>query len=530
MNRLHLRAGLLALSTFLAYRASSAPTKFAPNTYVAISKAGMNSAAKTYYISTTSTPASASYTVGTPFTLPYNVNGAGLNANDSFLYAATYVGADNTIGNSLGVSLYRLGANGEYVDLGLLPTPGQNGLEFVNFSAGTMTANGSYYYITYGFTPTGMAKLANAQSTGNSPNLTTADINGYLCWLDNTQSLSANPGNSAAPAVSGYYQLNFSNPDINAALQSFLDQVNAAYPNIFDADGGVQDIDINPTDGLVYAYISYPQGGNTVGRPVVFNTPSAGVSAVTPVGTTVNTAPGQEVAGIMFDPGGTLYGLFTTGDYATINLSTGALNGMSMSNIPRSSDGNLRGDLAKAFVNTPLPVTLASFEGRAQEGTVLLNWKTSMEKDFKNFVVEYSADATDWSSLATVNAKAGTTQDLNGNEYAYTHTNPKTGANFYRLAMVDRDGTKNYSNTVVVNMESKTDAISIYPNPAGSTLYIQSASESIKGIMVYNMTGQQFALKMQSNTVDISTLVAGSYFIEILSEHGTASRIPFIKH
>lgn len=513
---------------FMSISALGVPTKFLPNTYVALSKAGMNNAAKTYYISTSTTPSSSAFTISAPFTLPYNVNGIGLNAADSLLYGATYVGADNTIGNSLGVSLYKVGANGEYVDMGLLPTPGQNGLEFVNFSAGTIQ-NGAYYYLTYGFTPTGMAKLANAQANNTSPNLTTADINGYLCWLSNVATLTPNPGNNVAPSVSGYYQLDFSSPEIDAALQSFLDQVNSNYPDIFNADGGIQDIDINPANGLVYAYISYPQGGATVGRPVVFNTPVAGVSAVSTVGSTVNTAPGQEIAGMMFDPGANLYGLFTTGDYAGIDLSTGTLTSMAMSNLP-TSGGNLRGDLATAFVATVLPVDILSFTATANRSPqfVSVHWETASENNLKGYKLLHSADAHSWKEIATINAQSLSHKQLTY-KYNFKHAIPDNGTNYYQLAQVDIDGTVNYSNIISVNMNNAhTTAIQVYPNPAENILYIQG-NEPVKEVYMYNMQGQKMLLPFNSLHIDISSLMPGSYIIDVITSSGTSYKQAIVK-
>ncbi|RQO30317.1 hypothetical protein DBR32_12155 [Taibaiella sp. KBW10] len=211
MKHLLIKSGLMAMASLATLQGNSAPTKFAPNTYVSISKAGMNNGAKTDYHSTPTN-------VGASFTSPYNLNRAGLNAKDSFLYTATSVGADNTIGN-------------------------------------------------------------------------------------------------------------------------------------------------------------IPQSG-----------------------------------------------------------------------------ANLCGNLAKALVPppVPLPVTLVSFGGTEKDGNIVLQWDTSLEKDFRNFIVEYSTDASYWTVLASVDAKSGTQETLAHNEYTYTHTNPntKTGSSFYRLIQVDNDGSKKYGNVL----------------------------------------------------------------------------------
>lgn len=525
MCKISTKALMCATVSLMTFQAHAALTKFLPNTYVSLSKAGDNTAAKTYYIGTSTNPSSSAFTLSAPFTLPYNVNGIGLNATDSLLYGATWVGTDNTIGNSMGVSLYRIGANGQYQDMGLLPTPGTQTLEYVNFSAGTIY-NGAYYYTTYGFTPTGVAKLAAAQSTGLPPNLTTADIKGYLCWLNNVAGLSPTPGTTVA-GLSGYYQLDFSNPVLTAALQSFLDQINSSYPNIFNADGGIQDIDINPSNGLVYAYISYPQGGTTVGRPVVFNAPASGVSSVAPVGSTVNTAPGQETAGIMFDPGGSLYSLFTTGDYAGVNLSTGALTNMTMSNVP-TSGGNLRGDLAKAFTVNPLPLDLMSFKAARKDGTVAVQWKTTKEEGVKMYVLEYSTDARNWQELDRQQAQS-MAQTRNTYEYSYTQNNPAQGINYYRLNMIDQDAAHRYSNIVQVMLSSNTTDLLLYPVPATNTLYLSNGKQNISTVYIYDLYGRKVLTANGTSAIDLSRLAGSTYILEAIYEDGSSSKKQFTK-
>ncbi|CAN5360599.1 hypothetical protein BH09BAC1_BH09BAC1_19030 [soil metagenome] len=70
--------------------------------------------------------------------------------------------------------------------------------------------------------------------------------------------------------------------------------------------------------------------------------------------------------------------------------------------------------------------------------------------------------------------------------------------------------------------------LNIYPNPTLQTLALQS-SEAVTGVAVYNIMGQQ-VLAMDGNitTVDVTTLPAGTYYINVNTIKG-AARKPFVK-
>ncbi|MBO9641194.1 MAG: hypothetical protein J7576_23690, partial [Siphonobacter aquaeclarae] len=89
-----------------------------------------------------------------------------------------------------------------------------------------------------------------------------------------------------------------------------------------------------------------------------------------------------------------------------------------------------------------LPVTLEHFRAVPQDcGTTLL-WKTSKEENFDYFLIEKSNDARTFSVVSRVDAK-GT-----GHAYSLSQKDLPFGTYYYRLKMVDKDGTSEYSNVV----------------------------------------------------------------------------------
>ncbi|MFA6059913.1 MAG: T9SS type A sorting domain-containing protein [Taibaiella sp.] len=515
------RNNLLLLVAMGAALTASAQTPFPTGTNVAIAKPGMNSAAINYQIYTSTAASSSVFTPGANVTTSSNINGIGINPLDNMVYGAAFTGNSNDISTAFDVSLYRIGSDGVTVDLGKMPLSGGAGsgsTEFVNFSAGTVSTNGTYYYTTYALKPGVLQRIMTRMAASLPPDLTADDLRMFFCWKDGLASLGANPGGSIS-GVTGYYELDFSHPDVTAAMNAFLTQVNASFPNVYNADGGLQDIAIHPTTTSVYGYISYPSGGSTVGRPVVMNPPVNGISTVTPVGTTVNTTPGQEAAGLQFDNTGNLYALFTTGDYAQVDLTTGALTGMTTSNITTAgTPSNLRGDLASAITNIPFPVKLMSFTGRNNGTTNELNWITATEQNNKGFSIERSEDLKSWHAIGSQLSKAKNGNSSEKLSYSFADNAPKAGVEYYRLKQTDRDGKVTYSTYISVNSNAGV-TVKVYPNPTTETINISGVTQG-DIIRVADITGKVVLEQKAENnlaTISLGSLSPNMYFIQVVN-------------
>ncbi len=125
---------------------------------------------------------------------------------------------------------------------------------------------------------------------------------------------------------------------------------------------------------------------------------------------------------------------------------------------------------------TALPLKLIDFNGRLNDGKVNLLWNTQNQINVKGFDVEKSLDGKSFKSAGFVNASnAG----IQGNHYAFTDANTINGANYYRLKMIDRDGSYTYSPVVVVNTKLN-NVLSVYPNPATTSITVTHGLVSVK--------------------------------------------------
>jgi len=113
-----------------------------------------------------------------------------------------------------------------------------------------------------------------------------------------------------------------------------------------------------------------------------------------------------------------------------------------------------------------LPVELTLFEGVEENCEINLRWVTATEENTAYFIVEESRDGKSFTQLTKVNAAGNSNESL---EYTVTDEFIQL-ENFYRLRMVDIDGSIEFSETIRITAscfdKSVKDGITdIYPNP-----------------------------------------------------------------
>lgn len=97
-----------------------------------------------------------------------------------------------------------------------------------------------------------------------------------------------------------------------------------------------------------------------------------------------------------------------------------------------------------------LPVNLTEFNAQKSTDGVLLNWITATELNTKQFEIERSNEGILFTQLAVVEATNETLA-----KYNFTDINPNEGVNFYRLKMIDKDDSYEYSKIININYQDK---------------------------------------------------------------------------
>ncbi len=177
-----------------------------------------------------------------------------------------------------------------------------------------------------------------------------------------------------------------------------------------------------------------------------------------------------------------------------------------------------------------LPVTLSSLVASTQEEAVVLSWVTTSESNSYSFDVERSRDGKSWLSLESIAARGESVASVS---YRYTDAGPSRGINFYRLKMIDRDGTYAYSRMVSVLFEKgkATLVTEVFPNPASHVLKINTSDwENVKTVHIFNTMGQLQleTVRPESAEIRLDQLKAGLYLIKVIRQDGSATVNRFI--
>ena len=165
-----------------------------------------------------------------------------------------------------------------------------------------------------------------------------------------------------------------------------------------------------------------------------------------------------------------------------------------------------------------LPVTLSAFSAKNIESKAELFWQTTEETNFDHFEIESSLDPK--SDFKKIGEIMGNNVDRN---YRYSDlTAPKGTPVYYRLKMVDRDGTYAYSQIEWILLDG-VQKLTIFPNPASKLIQIE-ASETLQEINILDNSGLPVFTKridsVQNPSLDIPTLPSGTYILRAKSING----------
>ncbi len=163
-----------------------------------------------------------------------------------------------------------------------------------------------------------------------------------------------------------------------------------------------------------------------------------------------------------------------------------------------------------------IPVKLNTFTVQKNGNRVNLNWSTSVEINSREFVVERSADGTNWNIIDIVPA-AGNSQSVR--YYSTTDNNPAKGINFYRIRQTDLDNRMEYSVTRQVLFQYESGVL-VTPNPAGNHFNIYLNGNGNAQILITDISGKlvrKFESGQNHILVNSTSLPRGVYYVKVIS-------------
>ncbi len=173
-----------------------------------------------------------------------------------------------------------------------------------------------------------------------------------------------------------------------------------------------------------------------------------------------------------------------------------------------------------------LPVNLSHIKAtRIDQNSAKINWTTLQYKDLKKFEVEKSTDAMYFTTIGEVNTSTYESSEIEN--FEFIDKNCSSNDKYYRVKMIDQNGTFDYTSIVELNKLNNLADIILKPNPTDNNTYleIKSAKDEEMLITVYSIESKkvlEFTAIIQEgiNSIPISSdeLHSGVYLVKVSSK------------
>lgn len=209
-----------------------------------------------------------------------------------------------------------------------------------------------------------------------------------------------------------------------------------------------------------------------------------------------------------------------TSSGGTVSFSIGQINFIAVN----SNTGSVTQGVQQTYVSTPLPVTLLNFNVTKKEKSALLNWETATEINSNKFIIQRSKDGFTFSDLNEVPA-AGNSTTLR--KYSMEDRQPLQKWNYYRIKLLDKDGSYIHSKTGTVNFTVNENIAIVYPNPTKNNIILKIPNTDFKSTsyQLFDTRGRMLIQNTVTNSetnIAINKLSVGTYILKIYNHSSKA--------
>lgn len=200
-----------------------------------------------------------------------------------------------------------------------------------------------------------------------------------------------------------------------------------------------------------------------------------------------------------FGNSGDLWGEFWTPDMINDNgfgiaIAAQRING---------STGNTNGRIDNISITiyytdlTTLPVSLVNFSAKKNNASININWATDNESGMSKYEVQRSSDGRNFSSIQSVQSR----NSVSRTSYSAIDSKPLNGIGYYRLKMIEVDGSATYSKIIPVQFTTG-NLITIYPTlwKTGTKLNISNPNNEKLTAYFFNSAGQHIGIATTINS------------------------------
>lgn len=273
------------------------------------------------------------------------------------------------------------------------------------------------------------------------------------------------------------------------------------------------------SSGTAIASIVFTWGGNATDATVT-GLPASGLSFAKNTSAKTITITGTPTANVS-------YSVTTSGSAGTpitasgtITVTTGSSGGSEVHNFTTSGKTSSFYAITGNMNSTPGSVTYNGLTlterlkiesstsiaySTTSASTLTLVFDSTFTGSIKVDNVSYTASA----GIVTVSVAAG------------SHTITKNSvANLFYISTVYGGSTSKMAVTETATT-TETSKIILYPNPVSSTLYLSDPEQKVQKVLIYNISGNLVVNSGNSESIDTSSLIPGTYLAKIYTVDGS---------
>jgi Peptidase family M1 domain/Peptidase M1 N-terminal domain len=177
-----------------------------------------------------------------------------------------------------------------------------------------------------------------------------------------------------------------------------------------------------------------------------------------------------------------------------------------------------------------LPVSLQNFDVKERGCIAFINFSTSFESNLSHFEIEVSNDGTLYTKTTTLFA-IGNSNSVN--QYYFQYPMQTELNHFFRIKMIDRDGSFVYSN---VRSTGKCNIVNtdilITPNPSKNFVSISGLTPGKNTLILFDINGRHLQTIQSSASVviiDLDNYSSGIFLLRVLDSIGNWKNQKIVK-
>ena len=135
-----------------------------------------------------------------------------------------------------------------------------------------------------------------------------------------------------------------------------------------------------------------------------------------------------------------------------------------------------------------LPVSITYFNALSNGNSIVLKWGVAQENNIARYKILHSIDGSNFSETGSV-ASIGNTSSVR--EYSYTDDQPSKGNNYYKISILNRDGSVDVTKTFNIRLASTFKFKTFINTSHDLVVDIQNVAKNNFDIKIFNTSGQQ---------------------------------------